>query len=82
MDNSALVLTVEQEDALASFVAKKLEIRKQLREVQHQLNKDIESLGTTVKLLNIVVFPLLLTFGLAIFARRYRLKMSASYQVK
>ncbi|MDU0113048.1 Gldg family protein [Psychrosphaera aquimarina] len=82
MDNSALVLTVEQEDALASFVAKKLEIRKQLREVQHQLNKDIESLGTTVKLLNIVVFPLLLTFGLALFARRYRLKMSASYQVK
>ncbi len=82
VDNSALVLTPEQEAAVGSFVAKKLEIRKQLREVQHQLNKDIESLGTVVKLLNIAIFPLLLTFGLGLFARRYRQKMSQTYQSK
>jgi len=79
IDNSALVLTPEQEAAIESFVAKKLAIRKQLREVQHQLNKDIESLGTAVKLLNIAIFPLLLTFALGWFARRYRKKMAERF---
>ena len=81
-DNSALVLTPEQEAAVESFVAKKLAIRKQLREVQHQLNKDIESLGTVVKLLNIAIFPLLLTFALGLFARRYRQKMATQFAPK
>jgi ABC-type uncharacterized transport system involved in gliding motility auxiliary subunit len=82
VDNGSLVLSPEQEAAVESFVAKKLAIRKQLREVQHQLNKDIESLGTVIKLLNIVFFPLLLTLGLGLLARRIRYKMSAQYQVK
>ena len=43
------------------FSKEKLRIRKQLREVRHQLDKNIESLGTTIKFLDIIFFPLLLT---------------------
>lgn len=66
----ALVLSPEQEAAIDEFVAKKLEIRKQLREVRHQLDKDIEALGSWLKVLNIAVLPILLTLILAFIARR------------
>ncbi len=69
-DAGALVMTAEQEAAIDEFVAKKLEIRKQLREVRHQLDKDIESLGAWLKVINIAVLPLLLTFLLALIAKR------------
>lgn len=39
---------------------RKLALRKQLREVQHQLNAEIDALGVRLKLVNIVLVPLLL----------------------
>lgn len=69
-DAGSLVLTAEQEAAIDEFIAKKLEIRKQLREVRHQLDKDIESLGAWLKVLNIAVLPLLLTLLLVFVAKR------------
>lgn len=71
-DSANLVLTVEQEMAVEEFVAKKLAIRKELREVRHQLDKDIESLGSWLKFFNIVLMPLLLTLFLALIARYIR----------
>ena len=56
------VLSPEQEQAVDEFLAQKLEIRKSLREVQHQLTSDIEALGTKLKAINIALVPLLLTF--------------------
>jgi ABC-type uncharacterized transport system involved in gliding motility auxiliary subunit len=56
------VLSPEQEQAVDEFLAQKLEIRKSLREVQHQLTSDIEALGTRLKVINIALVPLLLTF--------------------
>ncbi|MGI0119299.1 Gldg family protein [Zooshikella sp. RANM57] len=56
-----LTLSPEQKQALEQFQAEKLRIRKDLREVQHQLGQDIEELGTLIKLLNILSIPLLLT---------------------
>jgi len=50
-----------QDKELASFQQDKLVIRKQLREVQHQLNKDIEALGTRLKLINIFLMPILVS---------------------
>ncbi len=66
------VLTKEQTAELDNFQGEKLRIRKALRDVQHQLDQDIEALGTTIKLVNIVLLPLLLTLGLMLFrlARR------------
>ena len=57
----ALILSEDQQKELARFQQEKLKIRKELRDVQHQLNQDIESLGTRLKLINIFAIPLLLT---------------------
>jgi len=55
------------------FVQQKLAIRKELRDVRYQLNADIEALGSTLKLLNIALVPLLLTLGvLALWLWRRR----------
>jgi ABC-type uncharacterized transport system involved in gliding motility auxiliary subunit len=55
---SALILTPEQEQEIEHFQTEKLRIRKELRAVRAGLNEDIERLGTTLKILNIVVVPL------------------------
>lgn len=66
------LLTDEQRKTLLQFREEKLKIRKQLRNVEHQLNSDIEALGTRLKLLNIVVMPLLLTLLLALVTWMWR----------
>ena len=67
------MLSPEQEAALTDFQDQKLRIRKELRDVRHRMDGDIEQLGSLLKLLNIVVAPLLLT--LALFAvHRLRLR--------
>ncbi len=68
-----LLLSAEQQQALLGFQEEKLRIRKQLRDVQHQLNRDIEALGTTLKFVNIALVPLVLSaivLVLAIARRR------------
>jgi len=57
-NGSALILTPEQEQEIEHFQTEKLRIRKELRAVRAGLNEDIERLGTTLKILNIVVVPL------------------------
>jgi len=60
-----LLLNAEQEAALARFQGEKLRIRKELRDVRHRLDQDIEQLGTHLKLLNILMLPVLLTLMMA-----------------
>jgi len=67
-EQQQMTLTPEQENAIKQFVEQKLTIRKQLRDVQHQLGQDIERLGTTLKVINIAAIPLLLTIGALIVA--------------
>jgi ABC-type uncharacterized transport system involved in gliding motility auxiliary subunit len=62
-DKSALVLSPDQEKELDNFQDEKLRIRKELRAVRAGLDKDIKSLGTELKVLNILVLPIL--FALA-----------------
>ncbi|MDG2071750.1 MAG: Gldg family protein [Pseudomonadales bacterium] len=54
-------LSPEQEQALVQFQQEKLIIRKQLRDVRHQLDRDIELLGSTLKFINIALIPILMT---------------------
>ena len=68
-DQNLLALSPEQEMAITKFQDEKLRIRKQLRDVRHQLDKDIEGLGSTLKFVNIALVPLLLVLG--IFGLRY-----------
>ncbi|MBV1921498.1 MAG: Gldg family protein [Pseudomonadales bacterium] len=68
-----LTLSPEQEVELIKFQDQKLAIRKQLREVQHQLNQDIDNLDMWLKVINIALVPALLTFfaiGIAMYRRR------------
>jgi ABC-type uncharacterized transport system involved in gliding motility auxiliary subunit len=74
-NDGALVLTPEQQQMVKSFVEQRIDIRKELREVRHQLDKDIEVLGSKLKFITIVLMPLLLTLMLAFFARRHRRKV-------
>lgn len=69
--NDGALFSAEQEAELAAFQEQKLSIRKKLRDVQHQLDQDIEQLGTQLKLINILLIPsLLLLFVLVASARK------------
>ena len=71
VEDGLLTLTPEQEEALGRFQGEKLKIRKQLRNVRHQLDRDMETLGGMLKLLNILLMPFVLVTILVV-ARRFR----------
>ena len=50
-----------QKEAVDQFVKRKLQIRAELREVQRQLDADIETLGARLKFIDILLMPMLLT---------------------
>ena len=62
-DKSAVILTPEQEQELDRFQGEKLRIRKELRAVRAGLNEEIKSLGTQLKVLNIIVVPFVFALG-------------------
>ncbi len=66
------VLTEEQQDEVQRFLDRKLEIRRDLRQVQHDLQRDIEALGTRLKLINIALVPLLVIGFASFYAWRRR----------
>ena len=53
------VISEEQQLEIQRFMDRKLEIRRELRQVQHDLQRDIDRLGTRLKLLNIGLIPAL-----------------------
>lgn len=65
----SLALSPEQEVAIEAFTEQRIAIRKSLRDVQFQLQKDIDELGNILKLLNIVVAPLALVILLFLSAK-------------
>jgi ABC-type uncharacterized transport system involved in gliding motility auxiliary subunit len=73
-DKSSLILTPEQEKELDQFQQEKVGIRKQLRAVRAGLDADIQRLGAWIKVLDIIVFPLLLVGAVALIvaSRRQR----------
>ena len=67
------VLTAEQETEIDRFMAQRIDLRRQLRQVRRDLDREIEALGTRVKVLNIALMPLLVTvFALVLAWRRRR----------
>ncbi|TNC81340.1 MAG: ABC transporter [Oleiphilus sp.] len=71
-EGDGALFTPEQEAELMKFQEEKLKIRKKLRDVQHQLDQDIEALGTQLKLINILLLPGLLMLYLLFAAARKR----------
>ena len=81
-DAGALVLSDDQQRAVEDFMNKKIEIRKALREVRHQLDKDIEQLGNWLKFINIAVMPFVLMLLLLGVARLMRIRSHGDEGVK
>jgi ABC-type uncharacterized transport system involved in gliding motility auxiliary subunit len=74
-DKSAVILSSEQEAELERFQQEKLRVRKELRDVRLGLDQDIKALGTTLKIINIIIVPLIFAIGaiaLALWRRRRR----------
>ena len=82
-DSDSNTLTDAQKDEIKKFQAQKSAIRQELRSVQHELNKDIEKLGTVMKISNIMLMPLIITLFAIILSvlqfrkRNRRLRASA-----
>jgi ABC-type uncharacterized transport system involved in gliding motility auxiliary subunit len=72
--NSSAVLTDEQQQEIENFRRQLLQARRALREVQHNLNKDIVTLANRLRLINILLMPaVVVTMGLSFFGvGRYR----------
>ena len=68
-DGELNVLTTEQEDEVQRFMDRKLQIRGELRQVQHDLSKDIEALGMRLKMINIVLVPVLIIIVALVFGQ-------------
>ncbi|MDR2012786.1 MAG: Gldg family protein [Rhodanobacter sp.] len=66
--DQAQILSSEQKAELDKFLKRKLEIRKELRQVRRQLDAEIESLGTHLKIINIALMPILATLAALGFA--------------
>jgi ABC-type uncharacterized transport system involved in gliding motility auxiliary subunit len=77
------IISDEQQAEIQRFMDRRLEIRRDLRQVQHDLQRDIDRLGSHLKLLNIALVPtavllLALVYGLR---RRRRQDLAQSGSV-
>jgi ABC-type uncharacterized transport system involved in gliding motility auxiliary subunit len=66
------VISEEQQFEIQRFMDRKLEIRRELRQVQHDLQRDIDRLGTRLKLLNIALMPALVMIVALVYGIRRR----------
>ncbi len=72
-DTGLVLLTPEQQAEIDRFIDQRAAIRKELRAVQRDLDKNIEQLGTLLKIINTALVPVLLTaFVLIAVWRRSR----------
>jgi ABC-type uncharacterized transport system involved in gliding motility auxiliary subunit len=75
---SALMLTPAQEQEVEHFQAEKLRIRKELRAVRAGLEQEISTLGTVLKVLNIIVAPAVFALAALLIAAWRRRRQVAS----
>lgn len=78
-DQGAAILTPEQQKEIERFQARRLELRRELRQVQRGLDQDIEDLGKWLKAINIALVPLLVSLlSVALLAWRRRRRRTAA----
>jgi ABC-type uncharacterized transport system involved in gliding motility auxiliary subunit len=78
---NATALTPQQQAAIARFERELASTRTQLRDVQHNLRKDIDTLGDFLAFINIALVPLILAIVALVIAtlrRRKRVQKLAS----
>tara|TARA_R110002049_G_scaffold2743_3_gene21043 strand:- start:95630 stop:97513 length:1884 start_codon:yes stop_codon:yes gene_type:complete len=79
-DQSSTILSPEQSAEIQRFQAEKLQVRKELRKVRHNLDKNIQNLGAWLKAINIGLMPLILTI-LALVLSAVRIKKRVQQRV-
>ena len=79
-DQSSTILSPEQSAEIQRFQAEKLQVRKELRKVRHELDKNIQSLGSWLKAINIGLMPVILTI-LALVLSALRIKKRVQHRV-
>ena len=77
----ALALSAEQEQEVAQFRDQQVSIRRELRDVRHQLNQDIENLGGWIKLVNILLVPFIITSIAVFFGFKRRAKIRRANKI-
>jgi ABC-type uncharacterized transport system involved in gliding motility auxiliary subunit len=65
--SQALIMSNEQKLALEKFRSERVKIRKELRQVRHQLQQNIEDLEGWMKFINIGLIPIFIALGGIIF---------------
>jgi gliding motility-associatede transport system auxiliary component len=73
-DKSSALMNSAQQDEIQRFLGEQVKIRQQLRAVRHELDQDITNLGTTLKVINILVMPVVLIGLLLLVAAARRRK--------
>ncbi len=76
-DDKALLMSPAQRKEIEAFREEQIKTRKELRSVQHELQKNIEGLGSTLKFINIGLIPLLIGIFAASMAIFRMLRKSA-----
>ncbi len=77
-DSNALMLSPEQEAEIDKFQQEKFNVRKDLRQVRHNLDLEIEKLGTKLKFINIGLVPIIISiFALLLSIVRSRKRKHA-----
>ena len=79
-DQSSMILSAEQSAEIQRFQQEKLQVRKELRKVRHELDKNIQKLGSWLKAINIGLMPVILTI-LALVLSAMRIKKRAQRHV-
>ncbi len=62
-DGDLTVFSQAQQDEVQSFMDQRLKIRSDLRQVRHSLDREIDALGTRLKIINIVLIPVLVVLA-------------------
>lgn len=69
-EGDLLVISDEQQAEIERFMQRRLEIRRELRQVQHDLRRDIDRLDTRIKIINIAIVPALVMVIALLYAGR------------
>jgi ABC-type uncharacterized transport system involved in gliding motility auxiliary subunit len=77
-DGDLTVFSKAQSEEVQRFMDQRVQIRTDLRQVQHDLDREIDALGTRLKMLNIILIPLLvIAFALVYSQRRKKRREEA-----
>lgn len=74
------VLNEDQQAEVQRFIDQRIQIRSDLRQVRLELDREIDTLGTRLKVLNIVVVPVLLVFIALVLGRARRMRAEEARQ--